>query len=140
MIILRENALTAVNDKFLYKGVSFSGVVLIIVNGFVEQRKVYNNGFFSGDYISPYIGSNSASPCIDSSGLDDEYEEPCYRNGSLYSGVAYRFKGDFCVSEREYKDGWIVTEVNYRENGDLRVLMLEVMIFLKDAHGLKMVV
>lgn len=119
MMIFRENALVAEGNNLSYKGVRFNGVVLTIVNGVVEKRKVCKDGVVFGDYISPYINLDNMSLIVESAELDDEYEEPCTRNSLLYSGLTYRFDGEVCISEREYKDGWLVTEVNYRRDGSL---------------------
>ena len=119
MLIIRDSALMVEGDKFLYQNENFEGVSLLIVNGLVTQKKLYKDGVFDGNYISPYISVDDLSSHIDSEKLDDEYEDPCTQDGSLYSGVAYRFVGDVCVSELEYKQGWLSAEVNYRRNGDL---------------------
>jgi len=33
--------------------------------------------------------------------------------------MAYKFDGDICISEKRYEFGWLESEVNYRNNGDL---------------------
>ncbi|WP_345887093.1 hypothetical protein [Shewanella algae] len=119
MIIIKENALVLEGDRFLYKGELFNGVVLALNNGVVDSRKLCNEGYICADYIPAYIGVNDADLVFDSIALDDEYEEPCTRDGALYSGLIYKFDGDICISEREYRDGWLVTEVNYRLDGTL---------------------
>lgn len=117
MIILRENALVSEGDRISYNGENFNGALLTLRNGVVVERKFCKDGIISGVYASPYIDLDNSRSIIDSMNLDDEYEEPCTYQGRLYSGVAYKFDGDVCVSEREYEGGWLITEINYRRDG-----------------------
>lgn len=119
MRVVKEGSLSTVNGEIFYKGDRFDGVSLLIVGNVVIQQKLYKDGVYCSEYISPYICVDDTTLCIDSVSLDDEYEEPCSYNDSPFTGVAYFFEEDLCISQRKFQSGWLISEVNYRENGAL---------------------
>lgn len=122
MVIVKEKVLSKVGEYCQYNGKLFTGVALTVLNGVITKRTEYQEGRRIGDYVNPYFLIDKGALHIESSSMDDEFSEPCMYREVEFSGIAYTFDGDKCLSEKQYQYGWLLSEVTYDAQGDLKEL------------------
>ena len=119
MIIVKEDAIAKLGECYQYNGVPFSGIALTIYNGEIVRKLEYLDGYLQGEYVNTYFSDDNNQLHIESSSLDDEFEEPGMYKGKHFSGITYSFDGNKCFSEKEYEHGWVISEFVYGSIGEL---------------------
>lgn len=115
-MIIKTAALIKSKGVFLFRDQPYSGGVMEFYDAPVLCGRLYDSGQEVGPYQSKYIHKQSDS-YIELS--RDYVGDQFYLNGSAYTGFAYEFKGDICISERFIEHGWDVDEVTYYSEGQL---------------------
>jgi hypothetical protein len=120
LLKVKSSALTKVDDIVYLLGARYSGVAFYISDdGEIYDIINYSHGYANGIYQPPdeynctdfdiVIDENSMRVDVDmlQSGDSSSYTgEPFMFRGEAFTGVAYRFQGEFCIEEKLYLDGY----------------------------------
>lgn len=118
-MIIKKNALSNQDGLWTFRGVPYTGGVLELSSGHVVGGGIYEEGRFVDVYRSEFILGEVRN------GIEMERDytgEQFYWEGKVYNGFSYEFSGDVCVSERLYEYGWVIEEVTYFPDGQLRTV------------------
>lgn len=118
-MIIKKNALSNQGGLWTFRGVPYTGGVLELSSGHVVGGGMYEEGRFVDVYRSEFI----LGEVRNSIEMERDYTgEQFYWEGKVYNGFSYEFSGDVCVSERLYEYGWVIEEVTYFPDGQLRTV------------------
>lgn len=118
MLIVKENMLSLISEKFYFDEQLYSGVALKIEDGVVIKKKVYKNGVLQDlEFSLPFTRFKSSFIDVDFDCLNG-YEEPYFYDGCEFSGCAYKFSDGVCNIIHQYELGFSVSDVEYK-NGKL---------------------
>lgn len=118
-MIIKKNALSNQGGLWTFRGVPYTGGVLELSSGHVVGGGMYEEGRFVDVYRSEFILGDVRN----SIEMERDYTgEQFYWEGKVYNGFSYEFSGDVCVSERLYEYGWVIEEVTYFPDGQLRTV------------------
>ena len=141
-----QSALTAQANEYRYLNKPFTGIAYVRNSPSSFHAVLVTDGEIKQDFISPYCPAAFSSDMIDISGnTEDDFDEDdlddqpmsglCYerhgfsmrllRAGEPYTGLALVFFGPFCVREIGYQDGFIFSDAQYDQNGQIINLALE---------------
>lgn len=118
-MIIKRNAISNQGGLWTFRGVPYTGGALELSNGHVVGGGMYENGRYVDVYRSEFI----VGEVRNSIEVERDYTgEQFYWGDSVYNGFSYEFSGDVCVSERLYEYGWVIEEVTYFPDGQLRTV------------------
>lgn len=124
--MLRINAryLECENSLYIYENQLFTGIGFELDDGIIKKKIVYKDGVILEEYNSELFDSEKHDDLwIDKRLIESEDEyEPIIFNGTLFSGIACRFNGHFCIGEEKYIDGEGTSECHYSFDGMLTYL------------------
>lgn len=126
MLRIKSNCLTTKDDTYYFREEPFTGVAFELDNGEVIGKKNYREGIPAGDYVNEYFPPMDNLLHVDDDCLEEDERsysgEPFCYNGERFTGIAYEFANEFCVSELLYRKGILDSEAGYNQSGRLEVL------------------
>ena len=118
MLMVKDSLLTLkFNGCYLGERL-YSGVALIIQAGVVVDKQLYENGKEKElDFLLPFPKYKSSIIDVDFDSLEG-IEEPYFLNETEFSGCAFKFHNDVCISIIQYEFGFAVSDATF-QNGCL---------------------
>ena len=124
MIRINKNKLRNKNNKLCLEDEPFSGIVFFENNCEIKYKKIYANGLYVKDYISPLYSLPSLEINFDYlEGDDPYYPKFQFYQDKKFTGIAYAFNNSgFCTDEMFFLDGMDepISSINYYISGKLK--------------------
>lgn len=125
-MIISTELLSVGDNRFkTYCGAAYTGSVIGVENGVVNDKTAYVDGVAAGEFIPPFPLIKSNGKEVDFSYLKDraavnDWEEPeKIFSGEKFTGVAYEFREGLVVNVYQFVDGVEYSKASYGSSGSL---------------------